>query len=200
MARKSIDELEKLTTAAEAKKSKLAEEIDDLMRQKAEAHEAAQAAAEAGDVDLYMAKHQEAERLDAQIYVKRTQMDKSGGTLSSGDVLLAWDDFAKGFNKELAKEWDKFLAERNALAAHFMRIVLMQNDALKLRERCGRLAGEPDVSMFKMDYIDAHNAPGVAYGHRLCTMAEVVYFMSSGEASEADGEFFNAVLRNRKPF
>lgn len=200
MARKSIDELEKLTAAAEAKKAKLAEEIDDLMKKKSEAHEAAQAAAEAGDVDLYMAKHQEEERLDAQIYVKRTQMDKAGGTLSSGDVLLAWDDFAKGFNKELAKEWQAFLSERKALASHFMKIVLMQNDGLKLRERCGRLAGEPDVSLFKMDFIDAHNAPGVAYGRRLFTMAEVVYFLSTGEATEADGEFFNAVLRNRKPF
>ena len=200
LLKKSLDELDRITKAAEDRRTQLREELDDLLRQKNDAQEAAEAAAQAGNVELFVEKKREAEQFDAAAYVKRAQMDNAGVVIPREAILDAWQDYTRVYNKELAREWKAFLAERKELYNHFMRLVLMQNDALHEQERCAALAGDSTLSAFKMDYLPAQNAPGVAYGGRRCTTPETVYFMSSGEADDATGDLYNSVLRVHKAF
>ena len=200
MAKKTFVELDRLTKAAEEKKRQLTEDINELLAKKAEAHNAAQAAAEAGDTDGYLDKHKAEERLDAEIFVKRTQLDKAGATLSRDDIMDAWEDYCKGYNIEQSREWSKYLTMRKQLFDQFMKVVLLQNNALKLRERCGQLAGESNLSAFKMSMIDGSNAFGLQYKRYQLQMPDTVFFLSCGLASEDDGSFFNDVIRVHKPF
>lgn len=200
MARKSFDELDRLTKEAEEKKRKLSEEIKELMRKKNEAHDAAQAAAEAGDTDGYLEKHKAEERLDAEIFVKRTQMDKSKSPVTQDDILSAWEDFSKGYNAEHSREWTKYLNMRKGLYTQFMKVCSMQNDALKLRERCMNLAGETNPAVYKMDMMDTGMVLGLAYKTYQLRNPDVVFFLSTGEAAEDDDALFNDVIRLRKPY
>ena len=197
--KKSFDELDRLARAAEAGKVKLKTEIDDLMQQKVERHNEAQAAAEAGDVDRYMELHAAEERLDAQIFVKRAQMDKAVSPVNPEDVVSAWDSYSKDYSRDFEKLWKQYLSARKSLYGLFMQVVSAQNSALRVRERCGQLAGR-DPSTFHMQTIDGSNAQGLMYRNSQLTMADTVFFQACGEAAADDGERFNSVIRLKKSY
>ena len=198
--KKSFDDLERMLTAAENTRQKLSEEINELTRQKSECHAEAQAAAEAGDVDSYMEKHKAEERIDAQIFVKRTQMDRISTTASREDVMSAWADYSKRYDSEFEKVWADYLKSRTASYNLFMKVCRLQNDALKTRERCACLAGEDNASLFRMKTIDGKAAEGLRYKQLMLQMPDTCFFLAIGEATGEDGALFNDVIRVQKPY
>lgn len=199
MAKKTIDELARQVKAAEDAKEALRKEINGLKEQKTEVHNAAQTAAEGGNVDLYLEKHRAEEHLDAEIFVKEIQLKKPVARPSDEEIRMAWEDYAKGYNKDFEKALAEYQQARRSLYERYIRLVQMQNTALKRRRLCGQLTGNESLSGFKMSRLNGENVYGLRWKTYQLLNADVVFFLSSGEATESDETLFNSVIRTLTP-
>ena len=197
---KKLDELDRLTKAAENHRSEIQEKINSRLAQKAEYHSAAESAAAGGDVDKFVEMTSKEHDVDARIYVFRKQMDSMGSTISESDVVSAWAEFEKEYNKTFDREWKEYIAARKELYEKFMRICDMQNDALKRRERCAQLIGDTTGNRFTMTMIPGSVCQGLLYKGMNISMPDAIFFMACGVANDATANYFNTVIRNQKPF
>lgn len=199
MAKKTLDDLNRLVKEAEAKREELRREISDLLKQKEARHAAAEDAARKGDVDTFMAEQTEEKRLDAVVYVKRALLDNGGTTLDPDEVMAAWSTYSADFGQELDKKWREYLLHRKNLYEEFKAIVNLQNEALRKRALCGELAGVNDTARYKMLTINEAN-PNPKYSRMQMQMPDAVFFLCCGDATEQDADLFNWVVRMKQAF
>lgn len=146
-----INSLEKAYDELIAKKHKLEQELSDLNDQKAQKEKEALAAADAGDLGQYKSIKSEVDNIDACIFVTSTQLRKyESCALDEDTVVKAWNKYADDYGKKFDKMVSDYEKARHALYLQYIQIIELQNDALKMRERCGFLMGvQPLPDQFK---------------------------------------------------
>lgn len=148
----TVSDFEKALAKVTQTRETLKREIDDLIRQEAELDAAANAAADADDVDGFMQKRAAKDRASATLFVKRRQLDKLGAGVTEDDARNAWVDYAGTYSKKLAAGLKAFAAEKQKLCEMYDELVTLQEEALAVRERLGNAVGA-DKNTFAMDYI-----------------------------------------------
>lgn len=197
---KKIEEFERLYKQAQADRAKLSSEIEDLIRREAGLNDAANTAAASGDVDAYMAKAKEKERVSATIYVKRMQLDKLK-PFSDADVLASWKEYVERYNKAFDKALAEYEKESASLRSKYRDLVELQNSALRERERFSAFTGEPldgvPMSMISMDA--GRNLPKLNFRE-----TPDMHFCRVGCKTPAEDDelcsLFNHVIRLQKPY
>ena len=199
---KKIDEFEKLRKQTQAEKDKLAGVIEDLIRKESELLDAANVAAEAGDVDLYQQKTAELEKTRATIFVRRKQMDKLV-PFTDADVVAAWSEYASGFNRAFQKRLDEYGKAREALRKMYMELVRDQNAALIERKRyAGFIQDAGALNKVELVLLDNSNCK-IFHPVVRCETADQRFIRSWCKTAEEDEDLlslFNAVINQRVPF
>lgn len=96
-----LETLKKDFATARANRGALEKEIAGLESKAAALREAAEAAAEADDPDLYTKKKREAEEVEDRIYVRKKALEKSL-TCSEEEVLKGWIEYRQTQDKKVS--------------------------------------------------------------------------------------------------
>ena len=201
--KKTIAEFEKLHNQSEADKAKLQNEIDELIRKESELTEAANAAAASGDVDGYMSKSKEKERVSATIFVKRTQLDRLAA-FTDADVLAAWADYADAYNKKFASALAAYREKADALRRMYVDLCNLQNAALIERERFGAFIEDAAaLNRVKMETVSMESG-NLFHGNLSFIETPDMRFCRVGaRTAEEDDELctlFNMAIRQQRPY
>ncbi len=195
------EEFEKLRKQSQTEKDKIAGVIADLIRKESELAEAANAAAEAGDVDLYQQKTSELGKVRATIYVRRKQMEKLC-PFTDADVVAAWGEYASSFNKGFQKRLDEYGKAREALRKMYMELVRDQNAALVERDRyAGFIQDAGALNKVELVLLDNSNCK-IFHPVVRCETADQRFIRSWCKTAEEDEDLlslFNAVVNLRTP-
>ena len=201
MGRPNLEELDRLLKESQAKKAALSDELNDLIRREAEIADAANEAAAAGDIDSFMAKNQEKDRISAAIFVKRTQLDRLDKPFGPSEVVSAWSDYCDKYNKRFTKKLREYQKASEDLRKQFLELAKMQNALLWTRKRAAELVdGDVDLSAVGFVHIpfqasDTYNVkPSTlpSSDARFCVYGRTDY----GEAMDLVA-YFTAVVVNR---
>lgn len=149
---KALQELFNTRKAEEDKRNGLISELESKIAALASA---AEAAAAKGDVEEYMAKSDEQHKDEALLYVLRKSNKKA--QVSGDEVTSAWTSYREDYSKQFEKAFGDYCKKREALAAAYMGLVEMQNEALKMREQLGKLAGlSGEKQIYELTYDEAY--------------------------------------------
>lgn len=203
---KKIEDFERLSSKAQADKSKLQNEIDELIRREAELADAASAAAERGDVETYMAKTAEKERTTATIFVRRTQLDRMK-PFTDAEVLESWKDYAVGYNKEFIRKSGEYERAADVLRKMFVGLCELQNSALTMRARFGAFVEDASaLNRVKLETVS--NDTGGIRGEtirgraRFSETVAMEFVRTGAKTPEEDDDLlqlFNTVVVQHKP-
>lgn len=140
--KKKIDDLRKAYKAAEKENEKRAAEIQALEAEKRDLDEKARQAAINADQKTFDECKRQAEfigyRLEA---LKETLEAKKNITLPLEDVKAAWEIDEAARREKLKKKAAELEKAKDELKAIFEEIIELENDGLKDRNICGKLAG-----------------------------------------------------------
>lgn len=140
--KKKIDDLKKAYTAAEKENAERAKQIAELEAQKNDLDEKARQAAINADQKTFDECKRQAEfigyRLEA---LKETQEAKKNITLPLEDVKAAWANEEAARREKLEAKTAEFEKAKDKLKAILNDIIDLENDGLKNRNTCGKLAG-----------------------------------------------------------
>lgn len=161
MARVTIIDLFNRKSEAQAKREALEAEAKTLQNKALEYACAAQQAAENGDTDKYLQCKQNADRANAEAYVKGAMRGKLNESFSRSEVVTAWNNYIADYSKQFDGMVQKYNKACIDLKKMFVDLLEMQRQALKWRRYAGDLIdvkpatiGADDVySMFKMPFI-----------------------------------------------
>lgn len=199
---KKIEDFELMRKRTQADKQKIAAMIEDLIRQESELNDAANAAAEAGDVDLYEAKSKELEKIRATIFVRRKQMDKLC-PFTDSEVMESWSDYAKTFNRSFEKKIAEYEKQAKAVREAFLDLVRTQNEALIARERYAGMVSDPeDLNKIQLVMLDNKNGKPIG-GNMYAETADIRFCRMGCTSAEEDqkmAEFFGTVVNQRAPY
>ena len=202
---KKIEEYERQFKQAQAEKEKLSAEIEDLIRQESEMTAAANEAAASGDVDLYMKKAKEKERITATIYVKRMQLEKPA-PYSASDVLASWKDYVERYNRDFTRKLEGYQKAAEALRGLFRDLIDLQNTALKDRERfCAFAEDAAALKRVPMATIDREAKKDIFIERQLNfpETADMRFCRVGCKSADEESELlsiFNLVINQQKPY
>ena len=140
--KKKIDDLKKMYAAAEKENADRAKQIEELEATKKGLDEKARQAAIAADQKTFDECKRQAEfigyRLEA---LKETQEAKKNITLPLEEVKEVWTAEEKTRREKLEAKTAELEKAKDKLKAIFEEIIELENDGLKDRNTCGKLAG-----------------------------------------------------------
>lgn len=140
--KKKIDDLKKMYAAAEKENADRAKQIEELEATKKGLDEKARQAAIAADQKTFDECKRQAEfigyRLEA---LKETQEAKKNITLPLEEVKEVWTAEEKTRREKLEAKTAELEKAKDELKAIFEEIIELENDGLKNRNTCGKLAG-----------------------------------------------------------
>lgn len=198
-----IEEFERLRRQAQLEKQKISASIEDLLRQEAELNNAATAAAESGDVDGYLSKSKEKDRVTATIFVKRRQLDKLA-PFTDEDVVDSWREYAVQYNKAIDKKIADYERQRKALREAYLDLCKTQNSALIERARYGEFVTDAGaLNCVDITLLDNSNSIRVFGGNMIAETADMRFCRAGCASLEEDQDmtaFFNSVVRQRVPY
>lgn len=152
----TIEIIDKKVKAAADARAELEKARKDSFTEKQELKRKAEAAAEAGNVDLYLEINKQIERADAAAHVREVQLNKKSAPVTLDEVKGAWSDFVTGYNKSLGAGLAELEKVKNALLDRYSSLLSLQQGALEIRERLAGYVGE-DVcnleGLFPMDFV-----------------------------------------------
>ena len=213
---KALQELFNTRKAEEAKRNSV---IAELEKKNAALDAAAEAAASAGDVEGYIEKAEARRKNEATLYVLRKTNKKA--QVTEDEVVSAWNSFREDYSKQFEKAFGDYRKKREALAAAYIGLVEMQNEALKMREQLGKLAGmngEKQLGQYEFSYDAVYkdflipalpecptghlqSVPGanlhLKYGSMRVADPDSVFFHVLGIISDDDLDKINDVVRQR---
>lgn len=130
----------KVQAAADAKAKLRAEEEQagtDLQNLKAEA----EAAIDAGDVDLYLSIKSRISRVEAESIVRKRQIEKTSAPVTREECDEAWATYRADYEKTLTKLLTVLETKRREFIKAYMDAVALQEQACATRERLGGYIG-----------------------------------------------------------
>ena len=140
--KKKIEDLKKAYAAAEKENAERAQQIAELEAKKKDLDEKARQAAIAADQKTFDECKRQAEfigyRLEA---LKETQEAKKNITLPLEEVKEVWTAEEKTRREKLEAKTAELEKAKDQLKALFDEIIELENDGLKNRNTCGKLAG-----------------------------------------------------------
>ena len=183
----TYEKFKDLVKADADKREQARREIADLMKSEAALDQEMRAAAETGDVDLYLAKSKEKEQLASILYVKRTFLDNAKLPVTEDDAKKVWEAYSSKYNKELRKALEDYAAIREKLLAMYSGLVQKQADACAMRENICNVIGvkNPDVAGFKMEYVPTRSGVdalgGISKNGVASIDPDLIYFVANME-------------------
>lgn len=153
----TIEKINELIEQNKKKKEELTAEVDALLAQEAALDAEAHTAADSGNVDLYLAKMEEKNKVSAALFVKRNYLDKQTLAVTKEDSRAAWENYASGYNKRLQKALADFKTEKAKLCGMYSAMVDLQREALAVREHLSETVGESKEN-YQMEFIPVRNA------------------------------------------
>lgn len=183
--KKKIDDLKKAYKAAEKENEKRALQIQALEEAKNDFDEKARQAAINADQKTFDECKRQAEfigyRLEA---LKESQEAKKNITLPLEDVKAAWKIDEEARREKLKKKTAELEKAKDELKAIFEEIIELENDGLKDRNICGKLAGiEPyyghayDITKPQNFWDLSNNFPMKYYYNDGVRNPETVYYL-----------------------
>ena len=167
--------------AEKNKRDTIAAEINDLLKQGSVLQDEADAAAEAGNVELYEEKIAEKDKIERAIFVKRNFLDKMKWTVTEDDAIKAWEGYVAEYNRRLTKARADFLAAKEKLIKLYSDMVELQGEALETRKELGAVV-DLDKNTFKMDFIPCvkkSEAGSLVLDQCGCADPDAAYFLSA---------------------
>jgi hypothetical protein len=116
-------------------------EIAELNEKSEKLAKAMESAALAGDMARYKSLKIDKEDADDLIEIKTIQLSNMQLELTEEDVLAAWKDFLKEYNTAFDKVYKVLEKKRGELMDAFKDCLVLQAEAIRVRERCGELIG-----------------------------------------------------------
>ena len=153
----TIEKLEKLVSESKQKKAALAAEVENLLRQESALDAEARAAADVGDVEGYLSKKEEKDKVSATLFVKRNFLDKMTNAVTKDDSRSAWENYVADYNKRMKAAYSDFKAEKAKLCEMYSGMVDLQREALEVRERLADLVGDK-IDSYRMEFIPVKDA------------------------------------------
>lgn len=183
--KKKIDDLKKMYAAAEKENADRAKQIEELEATKKGLDEKARQAAIAADQKTFDECKRQAEfigyRLEA---LKETQEAKKNITLPLEEVKEVWTAEEKTRREKLEAKTAELEKAKDKLKAIFEEIIELENDGLKDRNTCGKLAGiEPyyghayDITKPQNFWDLSNNFPMKYYYNNGVRNPETVYYL-----------------------
>ena len=158
-----IDELQKQYEAAKAECDRLTAETEKMLSKKESLEEKAEEAAAAGNEAEYNRLLKNADELQRIIHFNEVRKDTLGKPIPEEEAVQAWSEYIKPYHKQLPQEHEKYLAMRHELAMQFVKLMELQLNAMKTRERLAYMTGRAkngnDIvhygacTPFPMDYL-----------------------------------------------
>ncbi len=137
----TVADIDKKVQDAANTRARLQEEEEradaDLQNLKAEAD----AAIDAGDVDLYISIKGRIERISAEAIVRKRQAEKTLAPVTREECEAAWSVFRAGHDKAMTKRLAVLEEKRKEYIAAYMDAVALQEQACATRERLGQYIG-----------------------------------------------------------
>ena len=158
----TIDTIEKKAKAAEAARREMYDAENQAATEIQELRNKADAAADAGDADGYIAIQEEIRRAEGRAYVRKAQLQKIAQALTEADVREAWDNYVSSFNKNLDAKLAEFNQAKAAALAEYRAAVALQKEACKIRERIARYVGV-DIGVLTSALDDMFPMTGIPY-------------------------------------
>lgn len=146
---KDLDE--KVKMAADAR-AEIEKEKEKTFQAKQELSRKAEAAADAGDVDLYYKYTQDVGRLEAAAHVREVQLRKKDQPITEDEVMSAWSDYVAGYSKNLASGLAKLEKAKAALLSEYSALLDLQGEALAVRARLAGYVDQKEEAL-AMDYV-----------------------------------------------
>ena len=150
--RNAIEKLFELADKQKEQRDALALEINGLKAKEETLKAEALEAAKEGNTELYLAKEGERSKVSAEIFVKGSHLDSLPSAVSKDQAADAWAEYAADYGAKLKKALDEFAKEKEKLSSMYDNLIDMQDDALMLREKLGRIINSGS-DVFRMDYI-----------------------------------------------
>ncbi len=135
-----LDTLFKKKSEADASKAKAKNDIMFLEKRRDEIIAKAEKVANAGDEDEYIRLTDEATQLDRRIYVKG-KIANIETTIPEEEVLRAWNEYAAAYEKTFQADYADYVKAAKKLFEQYTKMIKNQNEALKVRRKCGELMG-----------------------------------------------------------
>lgn len=123
-----------------AQRTATQEEIDTLNVKAARLADEAEEKAHAGDVDGYMDTRSEADRCQAEVYVKRLRLENLQ-VMPQDAAIEAWADYAGPASKELQKRLAAYKEARKKLYAQYVDMMEFMRSACRMRNLYIRTVG-----------------------------------------------------------
>ena len=203
----TIKEIDARIKAAEDRRHELEANCRRLEAEHKDAAAAAQAAAEAGDLDEYITRSEIAKRAEAAAYVAKQQLAKaSDAGITGADIRDAWDTYARQHEAAQRKRIAAYDKLRKDLFKIYSEMISEQNEAYRVRESCAARLGRPvdalaDGNTCGLALAGLPESPtsnGLSFRGINWTSPEMVYFAISGDAPQNWPDLlFNVVHRHR---
>lgn len=177
----TIEKINELIAQNKKKKEELTAEVDALLFQEAALDAEARSAADSGDVELYLAKMEEKDKVSKTLFVKRNYLDKHAFGVTKEDSRAAWENYVSGYNKRMQKALADFNAEKAKLCGMYSAMVDLQREALAVREHLSETVGENKDS-YMMEFIPVRNAQSngnLRLGGLNCCDPDANYYLSA---------------------
>ena len=162
-----IDKIREKYAKAQAGKEALQAEIAALDKKCADLEAEAKEIAITGDTAGYMKKKAEADKANAELYVKKAQLDVANTPITEAEVKEAWQEYIKGADKDLQAAWIDYKKKRTALFTQMQKCMDMMRDSfLKREELYTYVVGDPyqakmqarsNLTMFTIESTDMIN-------------------------------------------
>lgn len=171
---------------------------------------AAEEAALAGDYDQYKVLSAELKEMETMLYVSEMSLKNTVNTpgFTPEEVKSAWNDYVSSYTKKLNAALADYAKKRKELYEEYMKLVNMQNEAMKVRNDCGQLIGmkaESDegekqiMGKFNMPYVsddrEAWQSRYLAYGNCQVQHPDPLFFRACNVCTDEDLDRFNRILR-----
>lgn len=136
----NIDKLKKKVKDSNAAKERLQSEISALEATIQQKANSAQQAAEEGNTQSFRAFKAEKEDAEAELYVKRAQLNKLP-IVSEDETLEAWETYAEQASHILAKKMVEYRSKCRDLADCIRTLSAKIKESYEVREFCARSCG-----------------------------------------------------------
>lgn len=199
----TIETIEQKIRHAAEERAKLSAELDALRKAEAEAKEKVNAAADAGDVELYTTLDNERQKLTVAAFVKSRQLEKLNKPFTEEEILDAWKDYAGKYGKDLDRKLKDFASARKALVKSYMDICKMQGEMLHKRRRCVELSSFDAVNfpVNMIPLLSAHDSSFAdpAYARRYAAAPDLFAAICAENVSPKVADDLFQVVINRQP-
>ena len=181
----TMEALWKKYNDAQANEAKRAEEIREAEAAISALKEEREAAAQAGDLDLFDRKDDEIKKAERRLYV--LVKSAGNGKVTPEDTQSYWTEYAASFSKDQEKRIAEYQRLKKEACKKYEEILERQNDALHVREDLGIMINIFDGSRDGYEKLDQAFPvkcvdPKVSgIWSNLDNLPELEYFTMSGE-------------------